>query len=233
MRFFTFIEPRGTPGLALSGREPRKVDVQITNIGGVVKMSKNFDNKKVVVAEIQEKLQRAKSVVLVDYMGINVEEATRLRASLRAAGIDYKVYKNNLFKRATEGTQYEEVAKDLVGPNAFAFSYEDATGSAKILKDFAKTAEKFELKSGVVEGVYYDAKGIELIADIPSREVLIAKLLGSLKSPISNLAYLLKAIADKQGESGAEEAKVEAPVEEVKAEEAPAEAAEAQTEEQA
>ncbi len=167
-------------------------------------MSKNFDNKKKVVSEIHEKLQNAKSLILVDYMGINVEEATRLRAECRKAGIEYKVYKNNLFKRATEGTQFEEINKDLTGPNAFAFSYDDATSSARVLNDFAKTAKSFELRSGIVEGVYYDTEGVEKIAKIPSREVLIAKLLGSLKSPVSNFAYLLKAIADKKAE-GSEE----------------------------
>lgn len=201
-------------------------------------MSKNFDNKKLVVAEIQEKLQNAKSLVLVDYMGINVDEATKLRAECRNAGVEYKVYKNNLFKRATEGTQYEEIAKDLTGPNAFAFSYEDATSSARVLKEFAKNAPKFELKSGIVEGVYYDVEGIEKIAEIPSREVLIAKLLGSLMSPVSNLAYLLKALSEK-AESGdlssvektdtePVEAKSEESASEAKADEPVVEEAEAQ-----
>lgn len=168
-------------------------------------MSKNFDNKKRVVAEIHEKLLNAKSLVLVDYMGINVEEATRLRAECRKAGVEYKVYKNNLVKRATVGTPFEEINKDLTGPNAFAFSYEDAVSSARVLSDFAKDVKQFELRSGVVEGVYYDVDGIQKIAKIPPRDVLIGKLLGSLKSPISNLAYLLKAIADKKAEGGSAE----------------------------
>ncbi len=195
-------------------------------------MSANFEAKKVLVAEIHEKLNDAKSLVLVDYMGIDVEEATQLRKECREAGVDYKVYKNNLVKRALEGTGFEEIDKDLTGPNAFAFSYEDATAPARILKKFAKDSKSLELKSGIIDGVYYDVAGIEKIADIPSREVLLSKILGSIKSPLSNFAYLLKAIADKKAEEGdapAEEAKVEeAPVEEAKAEEAVAEEAKAE-----
>ncbi len=205
-------------------------------------MSANFEAKKELVAEINGKLKDAKSLVLVDYMGINVEDATKLRKECREAGVDYKVYKNNLFKRATEGTDFEEINKDLIGPNAFAFSYDDATAPARVLKKFAKENEALELKAGIIEGVYYDTDGIEKIADIPSREVLIAKILGSIKSPLNNFAYLIKAIADKKAEGGEEapveaeevkeEAQSEAPVEaeEVKEEkeEAPAEAADAE-----
>ncbi len=191
-------------------------------------MSANFEAKKELVAEINGKLKDAKSLVLVDYAGINVEEATELRKQCREAGVDYKVYKNNLFKRATEGTDYEEINKDLVGPNAFAFSYDDATAPARVLKKFAKDSKSLELRSGIIEGVYYDVEGIEKIADIPSREVLIAKILGSIKSPLNNFAYLLKAIADKKAEEGdapVEEAKEEAPAEEAVEAEVPAEEA--------
>lgn len=205
-------------------------------------MSANFEGKKVLVAEIHGKLKDAKSLVLVDYMGIDVDEVTRLRKECREAGVDYKVYKNKLVKRATEGTQFEEINKDLVGPNAFVFSYDDATAPARVLKKFAKDSKTLELKSGIIEGVYYDAQGIEKIADIPSREVLISKILGSIKSPLVNLAYLLKAIADKKAEGGdvapvAEQAQEAEPVVEASAaeeapvaEEAPA-AEEAATEE--
>lgn len=205
-------------------------------------MSANFEGKKVLVAEIHGKLKDAKSLVLVDYMGIDVDEVTRLRKECREAGVDYKVYKNKLVKRATEGTQFEEINKDLVGPNAFVFSYDDATAPARVLKKFAKDSKTLELKSGIIEGVYYDAQGIEKIADIPSREVLISKILGSIKSPLVNLAYLLKAIVDKKAEGGeaapvAEKAEEAEPVVEASAaeeapvaEEAPA-AEEAATEE--
>lgn len=191
-------------------------------------MSANFEGKKVLVAEIHEKLKDAKSLVLVDYMGIDVDEVTRLRKECREAGVDYKVYKNKLVKRATVGTSFEEINKDLIGPNAFVFSYDDATAPARVLKKFAKNSEALELKSGVIEGVYYTAEGIEKIADIPSRDVLISKILGSIKSPLVNLAYLLKAIADKkaaEGDSAGTEVKAEEAehVESVAAEEAAAE----------
>ncbi len=161
-------------------------------------MSKNFDVKKEVVAEIRKKLDRAQSLILVDYKGINVEQATELRNACRAAGVDYKVYKNNLVKRAAEGTPFEALANDLVGPNAFAFGYDDPVKPAKVLKEVSAKAKALELKSGIVEGTYFDVKGIQEIADLPSREVLIAKLLGSFNAPISNFAYLIKNIAEKK-----------------------------------
>jgi large subunit ribosomal protein L10 len=161
-------------------------------------MSNNFDKKKLIVQEIKEKFEQAKSVVVVDYRGLKVEEATELRKIFREAGVDYKIYKNNLVKLALEGTSFETIAKDLTGPNAIAFGYGDPVVPAKILKDFAKDHKNLELKAGVVENAYYDLDGIKAIADIPSREVLIAKFLGSVKSPISNFAYLLKNIIDKQ-----------------------------------
>lgn len=161
-------------------------------------MSNNFDKKKVIVEEIKEKFEQAKSVVIVDYRGLKVEEATELRKIFREAGVDYKIYKNNLVKLALEGTAFETLAKDLTGPNAIAFGYGDPVVPAKILKDFSKDHKNLELKSGVIESAYYDLDGIKAIADIPSREVLIAKFLGSIKSPVSNFAYLLQNIIDKQ-----------------------------------
>ena len=161
-------------------------------------MSNNFDKKKLIVQEIKEKFEQAKSVVVVDYRGLKVEEATELRKIFREAGVDYKIYKNNLVKLALEGTAFETLANDLTGPNAIAFGYEDPVVPAKILKDFSKDHKNLELKSGVIESVYYDLDGIKAIADIPSREVLIAKFLGSIKSPVSNFAYLLQNIIDKQ-----------------------------------
>lgn len=161
-------------------------------------MSNNFDKKKLIVQEIKEKFEQAKSVVVVDYRGLKVEEATELRRIFREAGVDYKIYKNNLVKLALEGTSFETLANDLTGPNAIAFGYEDPVVPAKILKDFAKDHKNLELKSGVIESEYYDLDGIKAIADIPSREVLIAKFLGSIKSPVSNFAYLLQNIIDKQ-----------------------------------
>lgn len=160
-------------------------------------MSKNLELKKQVVAEIKEKFEKAQSVVVVDYRGLKVEEADALRKAFRDAGVDFKIYKNNLTKIAIEGTPFEAISKDLTGPNAIAFGYEDAIAPAKIVKDFAKDHKNLEFKSGVIENKYCDLEAIKEIADIPSRDVLIAKFLGSIKSPISNFAYLLQAIVDK------------------------------------
>ncbi len=165
-------------------------------------MSNAIEIKKQIVEEIKEKFSKAQSAVIVDYRGLTVEEVTELRKKMREAGIDYKVYKNTMTRMAAQETGFESLLGDLTGPNAIAFSYADPVIPAKILNDFAKTHKKLELKSGVVEGKYCGLEEIKAIAEIPSREVLLAKLLGSIKSPVSNLAYLLQAIADKQ--SGAE-----------------------------
>ena len=124
-----------------------------------------------------------------------------LQLTLREAGVVYKVYKNTYLNRAFEGTVYADLAKHLEGPTAVAFGIEDATAPARVIAEFAKKAPKLEFKGGVVEGVYYDVKGLEKVALIPSRETLISKLLGSLQSPIANMARVLKQIAEKNGEA--------------------------------
>ena len=139
--------------------------------------------------------------MIVDYRGLTVEEDTRLRKSLREAGVVYKVYKNTYLKRAFEGSDFAQMDKDLEGPTAIAFGIDDATAPARVIAEFAKTCEKLEFKAGVVEGTYYDAKGIQVIASIPSREVLLSRLLGSMQSPITNLARVIKQIAEKNGEA--------------------------------
>ena len=156
------------------------------------------EEKKPIVQEIKDNLDGAKSVVLVDYLGLTVEQDTKLRREARENGVIYKVYKNTMVNLAIEGTEFADLAKDLEGPTAVAFSKEDATAPARVIAKFAKTAPKLELKSGIVEGTYYDAAGIAVIATIPSREVLISKLLGSLQSPVTNFARVLKQIAEKQ-----------------------------------
>lgn len=156
--------------------------------------------KQPIVDEIKSYVKDAKAVVAVDYRGLTVEEDTKLRKQLREAGVVYKVYKNTLLKRAFEGTEYEALDKHLEGPTAVAFGLEDATAPARIINEVIKTAPKLEFKAGVVDGTYYDEKGIQIIATIPSREVLISRLLGSLQSPITNLARVLKQIAEKQEE---------------------------------
>ncbi len=154
--------------------------------------------KAPIVEEIAENLKDAKGVVLADYRGLTVEQDTILRKQMREAGVVYKVYKNTLIKRAIAGTEFEALAPQLDGPTAIAISKSDATAPARILFNFAKQAEALELKSGVVEGTYYDAEGVKVIATIPSREELISKLLGSIQSPISNFARVIKQIAEKK-----------------------------------
>ena len=157
--------------------------------------------KAPIIDEIKGYVDKASAAVLVDYRGLTVEEDTRLRKALREAGVVYKVYKNTYLTRAFEGTDYAQLNKDLEGPTAVAFGIDDATAPARIIAEFAKKAPKLEFKAGVVEGVYYDVKGLEKVAQIPSREVLISKLLGSLQSPITNMARVLKQIAEKNGEA--------------------------------
>ena len=156
--------------------------------------------KQPIVQEISEMINGAQSVVVVDYRGLTVAEDTQLRKQLREAGVSYKVYKNTLIKRAIAGTEFEALSAELDGPTAIAISADDATAPARILYNFGKTAEALELKSGVVEGTYYDAKGISLIATIPSRDELLAKFLGSIQSPVTNFARVIKQIAEKQEE---------------------------------
>jgi len=153
--------------------------------------------KQPVVEEIKGYVADAKAAVLVDYRGLTVAEDTELRKRLREAGVVYKVYKNTMLNFAFKGTAFEQLANELNGPSAVAFGLTDATAPARILNDLTKTMPKLELKAGVVEGTYYDQKGIQVIATIPSREILISKLLGSLQSPITNLARVLKQIAEK------------------------------------
>ena len=154
--------------------------------------------KKPIVDQISEELNGAKAAVLVDYRGITVEQDTELRKQLREAGVIYKVYKNTMINFAVKGTEFEELSKHLEGPTAIAISKEDATAPARILFNFAKNAPKLELKAGVVDGTYYDEKGIQVIATIPSREELLSKLLGSIQSPITNFARVIKQIAEKE-----------------------------------
>ncbi|MDD6656561.1 MAG: 50S ribosomal protein L10 [Lachnospiraceae bacterium] len=178
--------------------------------------------KQPIVAEISELIKDAQSAVLVDYRGLTVEQDTKLRKEMREAGVTYKVYKNTYMNFAFKGTDFEALAPYLEGPSAIAVSKDDATAPARILGKYAKEIQALEIKGGVVEGTAYDANGISAIASIPSREVLLSKLLGSLQSPIANLARVLNQIAE-QGGAVAAPAAEEAPAEEAPvAEEAPA-----------
>ena len=155
--------------------------------------------KQPIVQEIAEQVKDAQCVVLVDYRGLTVEEDTQLRKQLREAGVTYKVYKNTLMNFAFKGTDFESMSSLLKGPSAIAVSKDDATAPARILAKFAKAAPALELKAGVVEGTFYDADGIKTIASVPSREELLSKFLGSIQSPITNLARVLNQIAEQGG----------------------------------
>ncbi|MCI5884505.1 MAG: 50S ribosomal protein L10 [Clostridiales bacterium] len=156
--------------------------------------------KQVVIDEIKAKLEKAESAVVIDYIGITVAEADAMRKNLREANVDYTVYKNTLVKRAIEGTEYEPLADVLEGPSALAISYDDATAPARVLNEAIKSYKKMEFKGGVVEGEFLDKEGIQAIADIPSRDVLIAKFMGSIQSPVSKLVRTFQAIADAKAE---------------------------------
>lgn len=165
-------------------------------------MSKAIEMKKAIVEEIADKFSKSSSAILFDYRGLTVEEVTELRKQFREAGVDYKVYKNTLVKRALEKAGVEGLVDLMEGPNAIAFGFEDPITPAKIGSEFAKTHKALELKAGVVEGEFFDEDKVKELAAIPSREVLIAKLLGSLKAPVSNFAYMVQAIIDKKAADG-------------------------------
>ena len=157
--------------------------------------------KQVIIDEIKEKLDGAQSAVVIDYMGISVAQADAMRKKLREANIDYTVYKNTLMKRAIAGTEFAGLAHVLEGPSAIAISKEDATAPARVLNEIIKDYKKMEFKAGVVEGTLFDKDGIQSIADIPSRDVLIAKFMGSIQSPVSKAVRTFQAIADAKAEA--------------------------------
>ncbi len=158
-----------------------------------------IEAKQVVVNEIREKVEKASSIVLVNARGLTVEQDTILRRDLREAGVEYKVYKNSMINFAIKDTEFEGLSEFLKGPTTVAFSYDDPTTAAGILSKHQKEIDALEFKAGVIEKTIYDAKGMLVVASIPSREVLISKLLGSFKSPMAGFARLIDAIAkDKE-----------------------------------
>lgn len=167
-------------------------------------LSKNRQLKEAKVQEIRERLEKSQAVILADYQGLTVEEDTELRKKLREAGVEYKVYKNTLTTLALKEIGVEGLNEFLAGPVSMAISYDDPTAPARILNDFAKSHKKLELKAGLVQGEVFDLAKVKELATIPSREVLLAKLLGSFKAPLSNLAYLLNSIKEKKESETAE-----------------------------
>ncbi|MEX3746688.1 MULTISPECIES: 50S ribosomal protein L10 [Lysinibacillus] len=166
-------------------------------------MSKVIENKQAQVQEITEKFQNAASVVVVDYRGLNVAQVTELRKQLREAGVEFKVYKNTLTRRATEAVGLEGINDVLVGPNAIAFSNEDVVAPAKIINEFAKKNEALEIKVGIIEGTISSVEDVKALAELPSREGLLSMLLSVLQAPVRNFALATKAVAEQKEEQGA------------------------------
>lgn len=166
-----------------------------------LQMSNNLELKKATVAQIKEKLTTAQSVVLVDYRGLNVAEVTELRKQFRAAGVEYAVLKNSLVGIAAKEVGIEGLDSILEGPTALAFGMTDAVAPAKIIAEFAKKNDKLKVKAGILDGAILDVAGVEKLSAIPSREVLIAKVMGSMMSAVSKFVYVLEAIRkQKAGE---------------------------------
>lgn len=171
-----------------------------------------IEAKQPVINEIKGKLEKAQGVVLVSSRGLTVAQDTELRKALREAGVDYKVYKNTMINFAIKDTQFESLADQLEGPTAVAFSYDDATSAARCLDKFVGQFPALTYKGGVIEGRFYNDQEMVQIGKIPAKEVLLSRLLGSFKSPMSSFARVIKEIAKKNGgEAPAEEA---APAEE-------------------
>ena len=178
--------------------------VRYERLLGGVKVSSKVESKKQIVSEITEKLKASKATILVDYRGLDVAAVTELRKQLREAGVDFKVYKNTLVRRATAEVDMTELDDQLVGPTAIAFSNEDVVAPAKVLNNFAKENEALEIKTGVIEGNVVSLDEIKALAELPSREGLLSMLLSVLQAPMRNFALATKAVADqKEGEEGA------------------------------
>ncbi|MDR2356061.1 MAG: 50S ribosomal protein L10 [Clostridiales Family XIII bacterium] len=194
--------------------------------------AEHLKEKQAVIAEIKEKLDRAQSAVVIDYIGITVAEADAMRRKLREAEVDYTVYKNKLVERAIVDTDYAGLKSVLSGPSAFAISYGDAIAPARVLSGIFKEYKKMEFKAGVIDGTFYDAEGLKQIASLPTRDELIARFLGSILSPVGKLVRTFKAVADDKESGKPAEAEASAPAAETEAapvaeaEAAPAEVAE-------
>ena len=157
--------------------------------------------KQQIVADLAEQLKASTAGVLVNYQGITVEDDTKMRKALREAGVKYMVVKNSLTGRACEEVGFGDMKQYLSGMTAIAIGADDPIAPAKVLKEYAEKVESFSILAGYLDGKVIDVKTVEALADIPSKEVLIAKLLGSIKSPIYGFAYALQAVIDRDGEA--------------------------------
>ncbi|MEC5425596.1 50S ribosomal protein L10 [Virgibacillus sp. C22-A2] len=166
-------------------------------------MSGIIEKKKQIVEEIAEKFSASQTAVVVDYRGLDVSEVTELRKELRDAGIDFKVYKNTMARRAVESVELNDLSEILVGPTALAFSNDDVVAPARILNNFAKKHEALEIKGGVIEGKVASLEQIKELADLPNYEGMVSMLLSVLQAPVRNFAYVTKAISEQKEEQGA------------------------------
>jgi large subunit ribosomal protein L10 len=178
---------------------------QSAKVGGALPVMGVREEKELLVQEIADRLTRSKGTVVTDYRGLNVGEVTELRKQLREAGVEYRVLKNTLTRRAAASVELQGLEQYLAGPTAIAFSFEDPIRPAKILNDFAKAHKALELKGGVVEGRIVDSAEVTAIASLPSREGLLSMLLSVLQAPMRNMAYAVQQIADQRGGEAAAE----------------------------
>ncbi len=162
-------------------------------------MSLNLDSKKVVVSEVAAQVSKAQTLVLAEYRGTSVAQLTKLRSDARAKGVYMRVLKNTLARRAVVGTPFEVAADKMVGPLIYSFSV-DAVAAAKVVSDFAKGNDKFAIMAGAYGGKILDKAGVQTLANIPSKEVLLSQLLGLMQSPMSGLARVILAVAEKKSE---------------------------------
>ena len=166
-------------------------------------MSSVIEGKKSIVQEITNQFRESQTTVVVNYRGLDVAEVTALRKELREAGVDYKVYKNTMTRRAVANVELDGLSDTLVGPTAVAFSKDDVIAPARILNDFAKKHEALEIKGGVIEGEIASVEQIKELAQLPDHNGLVSMLLSVLQAPIRNLAYATKAIAEQKEEQEA------------------------------
>lgn len=168
---------------------------------GETRMSKNLEAKKVVVSEISEKLKNCQSMVVVHFNGITVEEVTELRNQFRAAGVEYCVLKNTLVRRALDDMGITGLDHTLSGPSAYAFGMNDPVSPAKVVYDFInknKDDGRLSVKAGLMDGQVLDAKQVKALSELPSKEVLLSRLVGSLQAPVAKLVYFLEALRKQQ-----------------------------------
>ena len=172
-------------------------------------MSLNRSEKEAVVEEVTALAAKAQTLVMAEYRGITVADMTKLRVAARGAGVELSVLKNTLARRAVQGSQFEVVGDQMTGPLIYGFSV-DAVAAAKVVADFARTNDKLVIRAGAFAGKALDVNGVKQLANIPTKEVLLAQLCGLLMSPISRTAVVLGALATKKGGGSAEAASPEA-----------------------